>query len=267
MSRNSKPFTDKKGKPIYKKDQIKKQQVKILNEARKKAARARNKKGIPHTYGTKGSRNSFQKEADYNRILQWLREGKTELWISRELNISPTQAHKDIIHVLNMMVDMRMDNVELYRAKLMGHLEHVIHEAGEAWEHSKEDKEKIETTQRVADAVQKGVANIANAAKGKASAIAKPIQRKVETTMMTVEGQNGDPRFLTVILNAADSMKQLLGLEKPAPAEPTDAFKTIEDARSLIESRLAALAKPVNPPPMVTNPDGEQVEVKVERLN
>jgi hypothetical protein len=252
----AKPFRKPPPKPL------KAQMAAAAKQRLKNLAKAR----AVHKASGKGNncgRSPIQRQQDDIILSRMIDEGASYDAMGKALGLSTGHAHREAKRILNARLEEQDSNIEVHRQKMLSHIDHVYREANQGWQRSQEDKQSIETTKRVADAMAKG--NIIPTGPNKAGKTAKLGQKKSEATIVKVEGQVGDPRFLAVMIKCKEVEAKLRGLEAPAQGKPDDMYKTTEDTRALIESRLQSLSHPVmvaQPP----DPDDGQEEKK-ETIN
>lgn len=211
----------------YSKAAVAKQRLKNLAKARANSKRKTTKRV---------GRNPIQKALDDTKLTEMMNKGYSYDRMGKELGISKQQAHKDCMRLLQDELNKQTTNIELHRHRMLGQLRGVFSEAADAWERSQKDKESIETTQRVADALKSG-----QVLPQKGAAAGKPLQKKTSSTVVKREGQVGDPRFLAVMTKCLELEKELRGMQQPAEGGSDDMYKTTDDTRALLEQRLQAL--------------------------
>jgi uncharacterized protein YerC len=242
-------------KPFKRPVPLKAQMAAAAKQRLKNLAKAR---AVHKMKGNNVGRPPIQRQQDDITLSKMIDEGATYEDMGKALGISTGHAHREAKRLLNARLEQQDANIEVHRQRMLSHVDHVYREANQGWQRSQEDKESIETTKRVADALNKG--NIMPIGKGKAAKMPALGQKKSEATIVKVEGQVGDPRFLAVMIKCKEIEAKLRGLEAPAQGKPDDMYKTTEDTRALIEGRLTALGQPAIAQP----PDAQE---KKETVN
>lgn len=231
----------------------KKRQAKAARQNLKKARKAR-KKGDQidnaQHFG-KGARTALELQEDAAKVSKFLQQGWTTREIAHEIGRTDGQVLKTTNDLLDAMAETTVENIERWRHRLINYSTYIYREANDAWQVSKEDKESLETTARVQNAVKSNAKNPVAKAKVTPSVPPglNPLQnRKSEAVVMKVEGRDGDPRFLAVMDKCVERIADLLGLASHTPTGKSDPFGEQENARALVMSRLASIAKPPDPP-------------------
>ena len=173
-----------------------------------------------------------QRTARRERVWDLRLQGKTERDIAAEIGtVSNVTIHNDLVHLIREATKHLDDKVKAERIFQLHQLHLVVKEAFEAWERSKLNVE-VEVTEQ-----------IGTRQKGKAKEGEEPditiIPERIKK-YKRIEGQTGNPAYLSLVVTTLESIRKLFGLDafkddweaelRAAGYNPHDAFEAMVQA-------------------------------------
>ena len=138
-------------------------------------------------------RTDFQREADYVQITELYLRGKRQSEIAPLLNLSQGMISNDLKVIQRRWRESTTMNLDEAKAKELARLDELEREFWAAWEASKGERTQARQEKNNAGATVKA--------------------------SMTKEQRDGNPAFLTGVLNCIDRRCKLLGLDAPTKSE------------------------------------------------
>lgn len=183
-------------------------------------------------------RTPAQRAADRERIAELRLKEWTVPMICRELKLSPSTVARELRSLIEEWKQKAAEDIAAVKARELRKLDRMEAEATRAWERSLQDYTRRVVSEKPG-ARQKPV-------KGKASQPTTDRSASVETG-----SQNGDPRFLRIILDCQERRAKMLGTDAPTKVAPTDPtgeqpYKPMTDAE--LDARIRELAAKVGAP-------------------
>lgn len=130
-------------------------------------------------------------------------QGLTHERIAAELNLDRSTITKMLGRLSVRASKNMMEMVIEEKIGQIARLNHIVDEAMQAWERSKETAKTVRRQQADAAAQEEG--DVEGSAR----------KKKVTTTTL-VQDQDGDPRYLDVAIKAMNEIRKILGLDAPA---------------------------------------------------
>lgn len=186
-------------------------------------------------------RSKAQREEDLARMAEMLAKGVTERDLAAEFQLSPSTVHRDVATIEERWRSHALQQADLHKGRILAGHDQVIKEAWSEFDRSKGDAEKmVEVTEMLKDQPAKPDGDVL------AAESPYPLVLEVTRRTLTVEGQTGDPRYLTVIENALEAKAKLLGVNAPERHQVTGkdggpVRLDVRDLSSLTDTELALL--------------------------
>lgn len=178
-------------------------------------------------------RNEQTKAAHRERIAELRLKEWTVPMIARELGVSDATVTRELRSLTEEWREAAKEDIEAIKARELRKLDRIEAEATKAWERS-----LLDYNRKVVS--EKG---------GKPAAGEKA--GKDRSATVETGSQNGDPRFLRIILDCQERRAKILGTDAPTKVAPTDPtgtqpYKSVTDAE--LDARILELTAKVGAP-------------------
>lgn len=128
----------------------------------------------------------------------------------RKYELSRQSISRDLKLIKSRWVQMSVASIAELKARELAKLDELERESWRAWERSTQERKKTRTGRKVTGGLQ-AVADQRTAGPSK--------QAQADTVDVWREEQQGDPRFLTTVMDCIDRRCKLLGLDAPQKHE------------------------------------------------
>lgn len=145
-------------------------------------------------------------------MAELLLKGATQRELAERFHLSPGTISRDVATVEHRWQQDALKSIDVWKGRLLATHEKVKAEAWNEFERSKADTQTIvEITELIEEPSVPGEQNTVMSDQAIRPKIMELTKRQV-----TSEGQTGDPRYLTVIINAQAEQAKILGAHAPA---------------------------------------------------
>ena len=175
-------------------------------------------------------RNEQTKAAHREQIASLRLKEWTIPMIAREVGVSEATVTRELRSLSEEWKEAAKEDIEAIKARELRKLDRIESEATKAWERSLQDYNRKVVSERPGKEAKD------EKAKGRG---------KDRTASIETGSQNGDPRFLRIILDCQERRAKILGSDAPTKVAPTDPtgtqpYKSMTDAE--LDARIRELA-------------------------